>query len=84
MHIEVDANLDSVYAALDKSGGGSLEVVVSESGWPMQGGPGTSKAIETYIFAMFDMNEKRNDEVERYWVLFLPTTKQPKYGVNFN
>nr|ABC94639.1 glucanase [Brassica juncea] len=103
-----DANIDSVYAALEKSGGGSLEVVVSESGWPTQGGPGTSvpnaeayvnnlrlhvqngspkrpgKAIETYIFAMFDENQKPGDVTERYFGLFNPTTRQLKYGVKFN
>ncbi|CAN7135174.1 unnamed protein product [Brassica rapa subsp. narinosa] len=107
-----DANLDSVYAALEKSGGGSLDVVVSESGWPTQGGPGASvpnaeayvnnlrlhvnkngspkrpgKAIETYIFAMFDENGKQtspNDEYEKYWGMFSPTTRQLKYGVKFN
>nr|ABO87659.1 beta-1,3 glucanase [Brassica oleracea] len=107
-----DANLDSVYAALEKSGGGSLDVVVSESGWPTQGGPGASvpnaeayvnnlrlhvnkngspkrsgKPIETYIFAMFDENGKQtspNDEYEKYWGMFSPTTRQLKYGVKFN
>ncbi|KAJ4905032.1 hypothetical protein Rs2_18983 [Raphanus sativus] len=104
-----DANLDSVYAALEKSGGGSLEVVVSESGWPTQGeDPEASlpnaeayvnnlrlsvqngspkrrgKPIETYIFAMFDENDKPGAETERHFGLFNYTTRELKYGVRFN
>ncbi|RID65079.1 hypothetical protein BRARA_D00299 [Brassica rapa] len=76
-----DSNLDSVYVALEKSGGGSLKVVVSESGWPTQGGPGASVGnAEAYINNLI----QHIRHVERYFGLFLPTTKQLKYGVNFN
>ncbi|KAM7468849.1 hypothetical protein LguiA_007032 [Lonicera macranthoides] len=108
-HNLFDAMLDSHYAALEKAGGPNVGIVVSESGWPSEGGIGASvenagmyyknlighvkgvngtprkpnKAIETFLFAMFDENSKTGAETERHFGIFTPT-RQPKYGITFN
>ncbi|KAK7312177.1 hypothetical protein VNO77_35852 [Canavalia gladiata] len=104
-----DAMLDAIYAALEKEGASNLQIIVSESGWPCEGGDGASTQnaatyyanlishaksgngtpkksawpIETFLFALFDENQKVGAETERRFGLFTPA-KSCKYQISFN
>nr|BAC02926.1 beta-1,3-glucanase [Oryza sativa Japonica Group] len=101
-----DAIVDALYSAMEKVGGSTVRIVVSDSGWPSAGAPAATKdnarayvqnlinhvskgtpkrpvPIETYIFAMFNENEKTGDEIERNFGLFEPD-KSPVYPITFS
>ncbi|CAN6483561.1 unnamed protein product [Victoria cruziana] len=89
-----DAMVDTLYSALEKTGGSSVEIVVSESGWPStcvhnfiahatsaNGTPKRpGKPIEAFVFAMFNEDLKPGNATERNFGLFFPN-KEPVYPI---
>ncbi|KAK9079565.1 hypothetical protein SSX86_001238 [Deinandra increscens subsp. villosa] len=87
-----DAMVDSVYSALEKVGGGSVEVVVCESGWPSDGnGEFTTKSLaQTYNqnLVKHALNsgtpKKPGNKIETYlFAIFNEDRKAPGVEQNF-
>lgn len=72
-------------------GGGASETVANAEAYYRNligsVGGGTPKkpgvAVESYLFAMFDENEKPGDPTEQHFGLFSPEDKTPKYKLGF-
>ncbi|KAG6485126.1 hypothetical protein ZIOFF_053655 [Zingiber officinale] len=101
-----DISLDYALFNAIRVGGASVDVVVSESGWPSTGDFGASVdnayiynqnlinhvvketpkkpevAIETYLFALFNENQKGPADLEKFFGLFFPN-KTPVYQLKF-
>ncbi|XP_024545538.1 glucan endo-1,3-beta-glucosidase [Selaginella moellendorffii] len=51
----LDATVDTVYAAMEKSGHGNVKIAIGESGWPSSGGDGaTTENAQAYLSGLIN------------------------------